>query len=107
MTIPDQCTLPTVERPGRVDAYDTLFRHHLGAVVRTSPTASTFILDPQPAVAGNVADLVARETQCCAFFEFTLQVRSDYLALTVAVPDRFSAVLAALSDRADAGLARR
>lgn len=107
MTIPDQCTLPTAEQPARVDAYDKLFRRHLRAVHRAGPTASIFTLDPDPAVAGSVAELVARESQCCAFFDFTLRVRSEQLALTVAVPARFSTVLAALSDRADAALSRR
>ena len=53
-----------------------------------------------------IADLVARETACCPFFEFTIAEHpqsaagEDHLVLRVGVPASRVDVLEALTDRA-------
>ncbi len=99
-SVADVCSLPTADLAPRVSAFDDVFNRHLRSVERTSPTRTEFTLDPQPAVAATVADLAAREVQCCAFFDFGLRLRDESLTLTVTVPERFAPVLAALTTRA-------
>ena len=55
-----------------------------------------------------MADLVARETACCPFFEFTISEHphgaagEDHLVLRVGVPASRVDVLEAMTDRAGA-----
>ena len=69
MEKPDACTLPTDEVPLRVGEFDALFSSSLVSVSRTpSSLRLTFV----PGSTARVADLVARESECCSFFSFTL-----------------------------------
>jgi hypothetical protein len=104
-SVAEVCTLPTADLPDRVSAFDDVFRRHLSSVERRGSTRTQFALDPRPSVAAVVADLAAREVQCCAFFDFALHLGDGSLALTVSVPDRFAPVLAAFTEHADAVLA--
>ena len=49
-----------------------------------------------------VADLTARETECCSFFDFTLTPAGQRLLLDVTVPAGEVGVLDALASRAAA-----
>ncbi len=40
-----------------------------------------------PALASELADLVAREVDCCGFFTFTLTVSRDSIVLGISAPD--------------------
>lgn len=95
------CSLPTTERPLRLAELDALIVETT-AIERDAPTAARFVLRFDPAVAGRTAELTARETQCCSFFEFTLTVAGGSIELLVQVPETHVDVLDALVERANA-----
>jgi len=99
---PDACTLPTAERPTRVAESDEVFATALVTVDRPTALSARFTLTAGPGVAASVADLVARESQCCAFFTFDLVQDGDALALTVGVPPGQVDVLDGMTARASA-----
>ncbi|GAA0246623.1 hypothetical protein GCM10010492_52700 [Saccharothrix mutabilis subsp. mutabilis] len=98
----DACTLPTAEQPLREREFDDLFAAALRSVTRVSPTTVRMSLTPEPQIAARAADLAVRETGCCSFFTFTLEVTGDELNLDITVPPGRQAVLAALAARAEA-----
>lgn len=100
--VPEACTLPTVERPLRLAAFDDLFAAAVLAVHRIDPVRLSLDLDPTPAVAARVAELTAREVACCSFFAFTLVIGAGTLSLQVATPPAYADILDALATRADA-----
>jgi hypothetical protein len=83
---PDACTLPTALVPLRVGEFAALFSSSLLSVVR-SPLSLRLTF--APGSAERVADLVARESECCSFFAFSLSGN----VLDVGVPDSQVAVL--------------
>jgi hypothetical protein len=94
----DACTLPTADRPLRQAEFDALFARALRSVERASPTHARFVLDGPVDV---IADLTERESQCCAFFTFTIESTSDgTVNLDVTVPPAYVAVLDGLVGRA-------
>lgn len=92
------CTLPTEERPLRAAEFDELFATALRSVDRVAPDQVVMVMDA--AVAEQAADLVARESQCCAFFNFDLAPSDDVVSLTIEVPATYVPVLDALTVRA-------
>jgi hypothetical protein len=98
--VPQECTLPTVERPVRVAEFDRLFTDAVRVADRPDPTRLMLELEPTAEVAVEAAGLVARETACCGFFTFTLAATSGRLRLEVAVPAGHVDVLDALAARA-------
>lgn len=104
---PDACTLPTAQRPLRIAEFDDLFRTAATAVTRMGPRRARWSLTPEPDVPARTADLVARESLCCSFFDFTLRVTQGSLTLDVAVPGAQIAVLDGLVDRARSVMAVR
>lgn len=97
--VPEACTLPTVEQPLRVAAFDVVLGRAVRAVEETGPAGVRLHLHRNPEGIGQVASLLVQEAECCDFFRFTLVVAADVLALDVMVPPAQAAVLAALSDR--------
>ena len=67
----DACTLPTAERPLRLAEFEELFAEHLtdlswiGDRLRLTLSGGAGLRE-------QVADLAARETACCSFFDFAL-----------------------------------
>ncbi len=100
--VPQACTLPTVEQPLRIAAFDRLFADVVVGTERTAPTRLHLELRPEPQVAGRAAELAAAETGCCSFFTFTLTVAGGSLGLDIDVPGPYVAVLDALTARASA-----
>lgn len=98
---PDACTLPTAEQPLRVAEFDALFRDDLAGVSRTLSTRLVLELRGRPGLGAEVADLTARESDCCSFFRFAQQHDGDRLELTIDVPPDQTAVLDALTTRAE------
>lgn len=95
------CTLPVAERPLRVAEFDGLFAAALRGLARPEPTLVRLWLDGSDEVAAATRELVARESACCSFFEFTLDRTSDHmLLLGVRVPSERVAVLDGLAARA-------
>jgi hypothetical protein len=94
--VPDACTLPTVDRPVRVAEFDELF----GAALRSTRTTRTSLrIEFGPTVAEWVRDLTDRESQCCAFFDFTIHTEPDRVILDIAVPETQRAILDAIEAR--------
>lgn len=79
------CTLPTAERPLRVAEFDRFFDDALRGVDRLASTRLRLWLDP--AAEARVRDLVARESACCSFFDFTVTAPDDdHLVVEVSAP---------------------
>jgi hypothetical protein len=96
----DACTLPTAERPLRRAEFDDLFRGTL-AVERPTARHARFRLAGAPGLADRVTDLAARESECCAFFAFTVTaLPGGDVAFDVEVPDAYVGVLDAMVQRA-------
>lgn len=99
--VPDACTLPTAERPLRLAEFDDLFATTVRRVDRPAPRHLRLTLSGPPDLAHRVRDLAARESECCAFFAFTLTgPAAGPVFLDIEVPERQVEVLDALHDRA-------
>lgn len=102
--VPDACTLPTVERPLRLAAFDELFATAVRRVERVSEVRARLDLVGPPGLAAAVQDLTDREAECCSFFTFTLasgaSVEGEVVTLDVEVPARYAEVLKSLAERA-------
>ena len=103
LPIEDFCTLPTAAQPMRVKEFDELFRYQVGQPRRIGPHRVEFSFPSADGLSAQVSDLVARESACCSFFEFTIEaVDQDRLVLRVGVPASRVDVLQALTARAAA-----
>ncbi len=96
----EACTLPTVERPWRLAEVDGLFTTAVRRVERPERLRVRLELNPDPAVAARVAELVVRETRCCSFFTFTLAATDGQVWLDIGVPAGHLAVRDAVAARA-------
>jgi hypothetical protein len=97
----EACTLPTVERPLRLAEFETLFSGHLTDLVWAGDLLR-LSLSGGPGVRAEVADLTARETACCSFFDFTLSGPPDAMVLEVGVPAERREILDGLAALAEA-----
>ena len=104
---PDTCTLPQPERPLRAAEFTTLFAASLRSLERIDETHLRLVLVGAEQLRATVADLTARETECCSFFRFTITELADRILLDVAVPAAHRTVLDGLARHAAsaAGLA--
>ena len=104
--VEDFCTLPAPAQPLRLMEFDELFRSQVRPPRRIDPHRVEFTLSNAEGLHAQIADLVARETACCPFFEFTIcedpqsAAGEDHLVLRVGVPASRVDVLEALTDRA-------
>ncbi|MCP2323267.1 hypothetical protein HDA40_001774 [Hamadaea flava] len=101
--VPDACTLPTAEQPLRLAEFDALFAASVRGGERLSQLRLRVDLSGAPDLEASVRDLVARESQCCGFFTFTVTARgAERVQLDIGVPAGQVEVLDALQRRADA-----
>lgn len=98
--VPDACTLPNQQVPLRVAEFSDLFATALRSLQRPEPGWLRLGLDPAPQVEATAADLAARETQCCSFFDFTLHRDDGQLWLDVRVPAGREPILDAIARQA-------
>jgi hypothetical protein len=98
--VPPACTLPTADRPLRVAEFDDLFAARLVGVHRLAPRELRLVLTGGPETAERAADLAARESECCSFFDFQVRPEAGRVVVLVAVPDHQQEVLDALEARA-------
>jgi hypothetical protein len=106
LSIGDFCTLPTSAQPLRLIEFDELFRRQTDPPRRVQPHQVEFTFATAEGLYDQVSDLVARESACCSFFDFSIMEQSQgaadqsRLVFRVGVPARHGAVLEALTDRA-------
>jgi hypothetical protein len=83
--IPIACTLAAYEQVDRGGEWGRML---LRASARTLTDGIAELTFPrEPVLASELADLVAREVECCEFFTFTLTVSRDAIVLGVSAPD--------------------
>jgi hypothetical protein len=103
LPIEDFCTLPSAAQPMRSMEFVELFRRQAVSPRRVGPHRLELSFANDDGLYAQVSDLVARESACCSFFEFTIEaVDQDRLLLRVGVPASRVDVLQALTDRAAA-----
>jgi hypothetical protein len=83
--IPIACTLAADERVDRGGEWARMLTRATDRTLTDARAELTFPRDP--ALASELADLVAREVDCCGFFTFTLTVSRDAIVLAVGAPD--------------------
>ena len=91
------CTLPTSERPLRLAEFDGLFADHLTATAWVGERLR-LELAGGAGLRDRVADLTARESECCSFFDFRLSGDGDTVVLEVGVPPERSDLRAGLAE---------
>ena len=83
---PEACTLPTADQPLRVAELEALFATAVRHVDRLGDRRARLHLAGPAGLEATVRDLVARETECCSFFAFTISGTADAVTLDVEVP---------------------
>ena len=83
----EACTLPTADRPMRLDEFDSLFADAVRHVSRDGDVVRLHLTGPA-GLRDRVRDLTERETACCSFFTFVIDGGADDLVLEVSVPPR-------------------
>jgi DNA-binding transcriptional MerR regulator len=91
MRVPVACTLDAEEQPGRLVAWDALLTEVIGRERFDGGVRLRF--PPDPALAGRLGELAAREQACCAFLTFALRLDTDGMTLDVTAPDDAAAVV--------------
>jgi hypothetical protein len=80
------CRLPTAEQPLREAEFGALFATALSRVERPEPARLRLTFGGSTEIETSVRDLTARESSCCAFFDFEITTTKDGLVLDVRVP---------------------
>ena len=93
-SIPVACTLEPAERPGRAVAWRTLVAR--ASSRRQLPGGGIRLEFPDPSVVPDVAELVAAEQGCCAFFSFSITVDARGTGLEVSAPEDATPLVEAL-----------
>jgi hypothetical protein len=105
LPIEDFCTLPTAAQPKRLMEFLELFRRQVVPPRRIGQHRVEFSFANDDSLYAEMSDLVARESACCSFFEFTIErLAQDHLVLQVRVPANRDDVLDALADHALAAI---
>jgi DNA-binding transcriptional MerR regulator len=98
------CTLSTDDHTARGDEWAVLLRQATERVAVAGGIDITF--QPTAGLAGRIAELAAREQQCCSFFEFRLDIAAGgRMTLRVRAPQDGQAMLLDLFGRDLAGVA--
>jgi hypothetical protein len=105
--VPDACTLPNQEQPLRVAEFTELFASALKESTRPTPSLLRLVLTYSNDTENTLRDLVARESTCCAFFDFTITHSNGELVLDVGVSAGHEPVLNALADQAISAVSTR
>ena len=83
--IPIACTLEAGSLPERLAEWQ-VFGQSSVRRAETQPTSARFLLADGDDVLLAAASLAQRETQCCAFFDFAVELGSEERWLSVRVP---------------------
>jgi hypothetical protein len=99
---PASCTLPMPERPLRGAEFNSLFATALQSLERIDRRHLRLLLTGDDRLLPRIAELTARESECCSFFEFTVTQAGDAVQVDVVVPDARADVLEGLARQAAA-----
>jgi hypothetical protein len=105
VTPPIACTLDPAEMPQRGDEIRALVRDGLEAVERGERHV-TLRFRPDPAIRKRVEGIVAAESSCCAFLDFTVSDTDGATVLTIAAPEGGEATMHELANLFAAGSGR-
>lgn len=101
----EACTLPTAERPLRLEEFDELFVTALLSIDRAGDTRARLLLVGERGLAERTRRLADAEASCCSFFTFGVTALEEgQVALDVEVPSAYVDVLAGLVARAESVL---
>jgi hypothetical protein len=95
--IPIACTLSGTDRTTRGDEWRQFLVTYVVEVTRIESSARLRLKDGDDVLLTAV-DLARREKECCAFFEFSLELLPDAVWLDVRVPAEATTMLDALVD---------
>jgi hypothetical protein len=84
--IPIACTLVASDARSQLGEWEGLLGRVVGGSERVSANRLELTLLPDADI-GSIISLAQRETTCCAFFSFAIEIRTDHLVLVVEVPD--------------------
>ena len=93
--IPITCTLSAADKSSRGDEWRRFLAVNVAQFVR-SDTAVRMKLNDGDDVILTAVDLARREKDCCAFFDFRLELLPDAIWLEVGAPDEAASLLDAL-----------
>lgn len=99
--VPPTCTLPSAERPMRVEEFDALFASARW-YRRTLRTQLDLAIPPEAEPTGQV--LAERESSCCSFFTFAFEQLGADVVMHIGVPIGHVTVLDALQQRIAAAI---
>jgi hypothetical protein len=84
MKIPIACSLSADDMGDRMEQWRAAVAQ--ATTREATPEGYRLRFASDPAFAGRLAELAAREVECCAFFTFAVTVATDGLALEVLAP---------------------
>jgi hypothetical protein len=85
-TVPIACTLDVGDLPERVDEWKQLFGDSVLALTQDAGSVRLLLAPTEDALVA-AASLAQREKECCAFFDFAIELESDQRWLRVTVPE--------------------
>jgi hypothetical protein len=95
--IPIACTLSADDQTTRGDEWRRFLDANVTEVIRTESSARLRLLDGDAVILA-AADLARREKECCAFFEFRLELLPDAVWLEVGAPAEAAFLVDALTE---------
>ena len=90
-----------MEQSTRRAEFDEAFARDVLAVHRESPLRIRLELRPDPEAASRSAGLAVKETGCCSFFAFDLDIADAAALLGIETAAEHAEALAALGNRAE------
>lgn len=92
MDIPIACSLPSAEARSQLGEWREVLAGAVDRSERVAPTRLELGLLAGSDI-GPVIDLAQRESACCPFFRFTVEITAGRLVLVVEVPDEAAEAL--------------
>jgi hypothetical protein len=91
--VPLACTLSAEESTDRVEEWRAFLSSSIAIVERASDQQLRLRLEDSTAALITAVGLAQRETACCAFFEFSIEIEVTSCWLVVRVPPEASDIL--------------
>jgi MerR family copper efflux transcriptional regulator len=95
--IPITCTLSAADKTTRGDEWQQFLTTNVAQFIRSDTSVRMKLIGGDSVILSAV-DLARREKDCCAFFEFRLELLPDAIWLEVGAPVEAASLLDALVD---------